>query len=94
MAGGVTAITQDINDFFTLEDGKYGKGILSNSSIKCIFQLEENDIKKFGESIMLSEKEVYKIQNQKRGTCLMCAGFNHVEVDIVASGLEHKYITT
>ena len=43
--GAATAITQDVNDFFTLQDGKFGKGIMSNSSIKCIFQLETGDIK-------------------------------------------------
>lgn len=42
--GAATAITQDANDFFALDEGIYGKGILNNSSIKCIFQLEEGDV--------------------------------------------------
>ena len=32
--GGVLVATQDLNDFFSLEDGKYGRGILNNCKIK------------------------------------------------------------
>lgn len=92
--GATTAITQDINDFFTLNDGKYGRGILNNSSLKCIFQLEENDIKILKENINLSDEETYKIQNAKRGTCLLCAGANHLMVKIESTKKEHEYIST
>lgn len=92
--GAATAITQDINDFFCLENGKYGKGILNNSSIKSIFQLEENEIKILSQNINLSDEEIYKIQNAKRGNCLLYAGSNHVYVNVKSSDLEHKYIST
>lgn len=92
--GGVTAITQDIDDFFALEDGKYGRGILNNSSIKTIFQLEENETMVLKNNLMLSEEEIIKIQNSKRGKCLIYAGSNHIEVKAVATSNEHKYITT
>lgn len=71
-----------------------GKGILNNSSMKCIFQLEENDIKILKGNINLSEEEAYKIQNAKRGTCLLYAGANHMMAKIEASEKEHKYIST
>ena len=92
--GAATAITQDINDFFSLSNGTYGKGILSNSSIKCIFQIEENDLKKLKDVINLSEMELYKILNIERGTCVMNAGRNHLLVKILASEYEHKFIST
>ena len=92
--GAATAVTQDINDFFVLEEGKYGKGILNNSSMKCIFQLEENDIKILEKNINLSEEEVYKIQNAKRGKCLLYAGNNHMNLSVEASSEEHEYIST
>lgn len=92
--GAATAITQDISDFFSLDDGKYGKGILNNSSIKTIFQLEENDLNILRKNMKLSEEEIYKIQNAKRGSCLLYAGTNHICVDIEASEMEHKYIST
>lgn len=92
--GAATAITQDINDFFCLENGKYGKGILNNSSIKVIFQLEENEMKVLSENINLSEEEKYKIQNAKRGNCLLYAGNNHLYIRVKSSEKEHKYIST
>lgn len=92
--GAATAITQDINDFFALKEGKYGRGILNNSSIKTIFQLEENDLKILKQNINLSEEESYKIQNAKRGTCLLYAGTNHISVQIEASKKEHEFIST
>lgn len=92
--GAATAITQDINDFFALCDGKYGRGILNNSSLKCIFQLEENDIKILKENINLSDEETFKIQNAKRGSCLLYAGSNHLMVKIESSKKEHECIST
>lgn len=92
--GGVTAITQDIDDFFALDEGRYGRGILNNSSIKAVFQLEENEINVLKENLMLSEEEVIKIQNSKRGNCLLYAGGNHIEAKVIASQNEHQYITT
>lgn len=89
-----TAITQDINDFFSLNDGAYGKGILSNSSFKCIFQIEENDLNKLREVMNLSELELYKVLNIDRGTCLMHAGRNHILIKVLSSTYEHKFIST
>lgn len=92
--GAVTAITQDINDFFTLQEGKFGKGILNNSSVKTIFQLEENDLKLLKENLNLSEEEILKIPTSRRGQCLICAGTNHVEVKVVSSEKEYECVTT
>lgn len=92
--GAATAITQDISDFFMLEDGKYGKGILNNSSVKCIFQLEETDLNVLEKAVLISDEERYKILNMKRGTAIIHAGRNNLMVDIVASAKEHEYINT
>lgn len=92
--GAATAITQDINDFFALEDGVYGKGILNNSNLKCIFQIEENDVKILKDVMNLSEVEMYKILNAERGTCLLYAGRNHLLVKVLASEYEHGFIST
>lgn len=94
MDGAATAITQDISDFFALENGKYGKGIINNSSIKGIFQLEENDLRVLKDNINLSEEELYRIKNVKRGTCLLYAGTNHIVVNVEASEKEHEFIST
>ena len=55
--GSSVAITQDISDLFSLENGTYGKSILNNSSIKTFFSLEEENIKLLAQYSNLSEKE-------------------------------------
>ncbi len=92
--GAATAITQDISDFFLLEDGKYGRGILNNSSMKCMFQLEENDIHILKDIIHLSEEEMYRLVNMPRGTAIMHAGKNILMMDVIASSKEHALINT
>ena len=92
--GAATAITQDVNDFFSLDDGKFGKGILNNSSIKCIFQLEESDIDSLKSAVKLSEEEKYRLINLERGTCIMHAGRNHLLLKVQASDKEHEFINT
>jgi type IV secretory pathway VirB4 component len=92
-SGAATAITQDINDFLVLEDGKYGKGLINNSSIKCIFQLEENNLKLLKDVVELSEEEIFKIQTLKRGECLLCASRNHIVAHVDASKKENGVIT-
>lgn len=69
-------------------------GIINNSSIKCMFQLEENDIKNLEKVIKISEEEKLKLQTINRGSCLIYAGKEHVLLKVEASKLEHKFITT
>ena len=92
--GAATAITQDINDFFALKNGKFGMGIINNSSIKCMFQLEENDLNNLEKIINISENEKYKLQCLERGNCIMCAGKEHTLLKVEASRKEHEFITT
>lgn len=92
--GAATAITQDITDFFALDDGKYGQSIINNSSMKAIFQLEENNISKLSDVIKLAEEEKYRLINLERGKCLLHAGRNKVMIDIKVSEKEHSFINT
>ncbi len=91
--GSAVAITQDISDLFSLENGIYGKSILNNSSIKTFFSLEEENIKILSEYANLSEKEKIEIKSLKRGECLLFVGENHILTKIEASQLEKKMIT-
>ena len=76
--GSSVAITQDISDIFSLENGTYGKSILNNSSIKTFFSLEEENIKILSEYTNLSEQEKVEIKSLKRGECLMFVGEDHI----------------
>lgn len=90
--GSGVAITQDISDLFSLENGTYGKSILNNSSIKTFFSLEEENIKILSENINLSDKEKIEIKTLKRGECLMMVGDDHILVRIGASEKEKELI--
>ena len=91
-SGSSVAITQDISDIFSLEDGIYGKSILNNSSIKTFFALEEENIKVLDKFANLSEKEKIEIKSLKRGENLMFVGDEHVLIKIECSDLEKKIV--
>ena len=90
--GSGVAITQDIYDLFSLENGAYGKSILNNSEIKTFFSLEEDNIKLLGEYTNLSEKEKIEIRSLKRGECLMFVADNHILTKIECSKDEKNLI--
>ena len=87
-SGSGVAITQDISDIFSLENGTYGRSILNNSSIKTFFALEEENIKILSEFANLSEKEKIEIKSLKRGECLMFVGEDHILTKIESSEKE------
>ena len=90
--GSSVAITQDISDLFSLENGTYGRSILNNSSIKTFFSLEEENIKLLAQYSNLSEKEKMEIKSLRRGECLTFVGDEHVLISIEASDFERKII--
>lgn len=86
--GGAVAITQDISDIFSLDDGNYGKSILNNSETKVIFNLEEENIKILERNITLSEKEKVEIKNFQRGECLLFVSNVHILLKVLTSDFE------
>ena len=91
--GSAVAITQDISDLFSLENGTYGKSILNNSSIKTFFSLEEENIKILAEYTNLSEKEKIEIKSLKRGESLMFVGDDHILTKIEADEFEKEIVS-
>ena len=90
--GSSTAITQDISDLFSLDEGTYGKSILNNSSNKIFFALEEENILILEKYTNLSEKEKTEIKSLKRGECLMFVGDEHILTKIETSDFEKEII--
>ncbi len=90
--GSAVAITQDVSDLFSLEDGIYGKSILNNSEIKTFFALEEENIRILEQYTNLSEKEKIEIKSLKRGECLMFIGNEHTLIKIEAAEFEKEII--
>ena len=92
--GGVLVATQDLNDFFSLEDGKYGRGILNNCKIKIILNLEEEEAQRVQSVLKLTDAEIDNITRFERGSALIVTNSNNVTVDIRCSEEEKDLITT
>lgn len=90
--GSAVAITQDVSDLFSLDNGAYGKSILNNSSIKSFFSLEEENILVLEKYANISEKEKIEIKSLKRGESLMFIGDNHILSKIECSEDEKEMI--
>ena len=90
--GSSVAITQDISDLFSLEDGAYGKSILNNSSIKTFFSLEEENIKLLSQYSNISDKEKIEIKSLRRGECLTFVGDEHILINVEVSEFEKELI--
>ena len=90
--GSSVAITQDISDLFSLDEGAFGKSILNNSSIKCFFALEEENILTLEKYTNISEKERIEIKSLKKGENLMFVGDNHILVKVCSSKEERELI--
>lgn len=92
--GSAVAATQDINDMTALADGKYGKGIINNSKIKIVLQLEADEAKAVQKSLNLTDSETEKIEEFDKGQAMLIANRNNIIVNVRASKLEHYFITT
>lgn len=90
--GSAVAVTQDISDLFSLEEGNFGKSILNNTSIKHFFALEEENIKILKKYTNISEKEEIDIKSLKKGECLMFVGENHILAEIKSFEYEDNII--
>ena len=92
--GSAICATQDINDFFSLDDGKYGKGIINNSKTKIVLNLEDEEAMRVQSILHLSEAETMAITHFERGNGLISTNNNNVTVEFKASELEKELITT
>lgn len=90
--GSAVAITQDISDLFSLDEGTYGRSLLNNSEIKAFFNLEEENIRILEKYTNISEKEKIEINSLKRGECLMLVGKEHILVKIESADFEKHII--
>ena len=91
-SGSAVAITQDISDLFLLEDGKYGKCIINNTSFKFIFSLEEENIKILEKNMDLKESEKIKIKSLRKGENLAIIEKDHLLLNVISSEFEKEMI--
>ena len=92
--GSAIAATQDLSDFFGLDDGRYGRAIINNSQNKIVLNLEHDEAEYVREVLKLTRTEIRSITRFERGEALVCSGNNKVPVVIKASKSEQEMITT
>ena len=92
--GSAICATQDLNDFFALDGGKYGKGIINNCKTKIILNLEDDEAERVKDIFKLSEAEIMEITHFERGSGLISTNNNNITVEFKCSELEKRLITT
>ncbi len=92
--GSAICATQDMNDFFALDDGKYGKGIINVCKTKIVLNLEDEEAQRVQKILRLSEAEIMEITHFERGNGLISTNNNHITVEFRCSDLEKSLITT
>ena len=92
--GAAVAATQDLSDFFGLDDGRYGRAIINNSQNKIVLNLEYDEAEYVKEVLKLSKTELRSITRFERGEALVCSGNNKVPIMVKASQSEQEMITT
>ncbi|MFA6089660.1 MAG: DUF87 domain-containing protein [Candidatus Woesearchaeota archaeon] len=88
---GVSTITQDVEDFLT---SRYGKPIITNSSMQLLLKQAPSAMEALQKTFNLTEGEKYMLLNSGVGQGLFFAGLKHVAIQIIASYLEDKIVTT
>ena len=86
--------SQDLNDFFNLDEGRFGKGIINNSKTKIILNLEDDEAMRVQSALHLSDAEIMEVTHFERGNGLISTNNNNIMVEFKASPLEKDLITT
>ena len=92
--GAALAATQDLSDFFGLDDGKYGRAIINNSKNKIILNLEPDEAEYVRETLKLTRTEIRSITQFERGEALVYSNNSKIPIAVKASKVEQEMITT
>ncbi|PIR73279.1 MAG: conjugal transfer protein TraC [Candidatus Moranbacteria bacterium CG10_big_fil_rev_8_21_14_0_10_35_21] len=88
---GLTTITQDVNDFLS---SRYGKPIVTNSSIQLLLKQSPAAIDVITETFYLTDQEKFLLLESNVGEGIFFAGTKHVAIKVIASYSEDQIITT
>lgn len=92
--GAAISASQDLVDYYNLNGGKIGRGILSNAKTKIILNLEVAEAELIQKELDLPEAETNSIIHFERGCGLISTNSNNLVVEFKASQLEKDLITT
>ena len=88
---GLTTVTQDVNDFLS---SRYGKAIVTNSSIQLLLRQSPAGIDVISETFYLTDQEKFLLLESNVGEGIFFAGTKHVAIRVEASYSEDQIITT
>lgn len=88
---GLTTITQDITDFLA---SRYGKPIVTNSSMQLLLKQSPAAINVIKETFFLTEEEKFLLLESNIGEGIFFAGNKHAAIKIVSSYSEDQIITS
>ncbi len=88
---GLTTITQDVTDFVT---SRYGKPIVTNSSIQMLLKQSPASADVVAETFYLTEQEKFLLLESNVGEGIFFAGLKHAAVKVIASYTEDQIITS
>ncbi len=88
---GLTTITQDITDFMA---SRYGKPIITNSSLQLLLRQSPAAIDTIVETFYLTDQEKFLLLESNVGEGIFFAGAKHAAIKVVASYSEDQIITT
>ena len=92
--GSLIMATQQLRDFFQVNNGIFGEQIINNCNLKMLLQNEHDDAKNLEKFFNLSSVEVNRILKFRRGTLLLLAGGDKVTVQVKATETEDYLVTT
>lgn len=88
---GLTTITQDIADFLA---SRYGKPIVTNSSMQLLLRQSPAAVDTIMETFYLTDQEKFLLLESNVGEGIFFAGAKHVAIKIIASYSEDQIITS
>jgi type IV secretory pathway VirB4 component len=88
---GLTTITQDIGDFMS---SRYGKPIITNSSLQLLLRQSPASIELIAETFYLTDHEKFLLLESSVGEGIFFAGTKHAAIKVIASYSEDQIITS
>ncbi len=88
---GLTTITQDISDFMA---SRYGKPIVTNSSIQLLLKQSPSSVDVIAETFYLTDHEKFLLLESNVGEGIFFAGTKHAAIKVIASYSEDQIITS
>lgn len=88
---GLTTITQDISDFMS---SRYGKPIITNSSMQLLLRQSPSSIDFVSETFYLTDHEKFLLLESSVGEGIFFAGTKHAAIKVIASYSEDQIITS